>query len=208
MEAMARLFTSDLHLGHRNIARYEPGRAVAAGIPPLLGPADDATQARLDALLIDRWNAVVQPDDEVWVLGDLCLGQLDRTLSLVTELAGRIVLVPGNHDRVWAGDERRERWLDAYHDAGVDQIVDGPTELELSDATVVDLDHFPYVGDSRDEERFHSWRPLDRGRVLLHGHVHSRWRTEGPMINVGVDVWDLAPVREAEVVALVRDACR
>ncbi len=56
---MARFFTADLHLGHRNIARYEPGRAQAAGVAPLDGPADDETQSRLDSFLIDRWNEVV-----------------------------------------------------------------------------------------------------------------------------------------------------
>src|SRR5690606_9568181 len=73
---MSRSFTADLHLGHRNIARYEPERARAAGVAPLDGPADDETQSRLDSFLIDRWNEVVGPDDEVWLLGDACMGRL------------------------------------------------------------------------------------------------------------------------------------
>lgn len=200
---MARLFTADLHLGHRNIARYEPGRARAAGVEPLDGPADDATQAALDDDLIARWNAVVAPEDEVWLLGDACMGRLDDTVPLLGRLAGRIVLVPGNHDRVWAGDPRRDQWWDRYLAAGIDEIVDGTTSLELADGTVVDADHFPYVGDSHDEDRFAPWRPEDRGRVLLHGHVHSTWRTDGRMVNVGVDVWDLAPVPEQRLIDLI-----
>ena len=39
---------------------------------------------------------------------------------------------------------------------------------------------------------------------LLHGHVHERWRQQGRMVNVGVDVWDLAPVPE-EVIAQLMD---
>ena len=200
---MARFFTADLHLGHRNIARYEPRRAQAAGVPPLEGPADDETQARLDAFLIDRWNDVVDADDEVWLLGDACMGRLDETLPLLGRLQGRIVLVPGNHDRVWAGDHRRDQWWDRYLDAGIDEIVDGTTSVELADGTVVDADHFPYEGDSGDHDRHQAERPVDRGRVLLHGHVHSRWRTNGRMINVGIDVWDHAPVPEPRVVELV-----
>lgn len=200
---MARFFTADLHLGHRNIARYEPGRARAAGVAALDGPAGDETQSRLDSFLIDRWNEVVGPDDEVWLLGDACMGRLDRTIESLRRLLGRIMLVPGNHDRVWAGDHRREQWWDRYLDAGVDEIIDGTTSLELADGTVVDADHFPYEGDSRAEDRYVDWRPLDRGRVLLHGHVHSSWRTNGRMINVGVDVWDFAPISEQQIIELV-----
>ena len=200
---MRRFFTSDLHIGHRNIARYEPGRARAIGIEALQGSADDATQAQLDTHLIDRWNEVVGPDEEVWILGDAVMGQLDTTLDELGRLRGRIVLVPGNHDRVWAGDRRRDQWWDRYLQAGIDEIVDGTAELELADGTVVDLDHFPYEGDSGPGDRFVEWRPPNRGRVLLHGHVHSTWRTNGRMINVGVDVWDHLPIPEAQVTDLV-----
>lgn len=200
---MARFFTADLHLGHRNIARYEPERARAAGVAPLDGSVDDETQSRLDSFLIDRWNEVVGPDDEVWLLGDACMGRLDRTIGQLSRLLGRTVLVPGNHDRVWAGDHRRAQWWDRYLAAGIDEIVDGTATLELADGTVVDLDHFPYEGDSLGEDRHVEWRPTDHGRVLLHGHVHSSWRTNGRMINVGVDVWDFTPVPEEEILGLV-----
>lgn len=116
------------------------------------------------------------------------------------------MLVPGNHDRVWAGDKRRDRWWDRYLTEGIDEIVDATTTVELADGTVVDLDHFPYVGDHMEEDRFREWRPKDRGRVLLHGHVHSSWRTNGRMINVGVDVWAYAPITEQRVVDLVHSA--
>ena len=31
---------------------------------------------------------------------------------------------------------------------------------------------------------------------LLHGHVHEKWRQQGRMVNVGVDVWDFTPIAE------------
>ena len=61
--------------------------------------------------------------------------------------------------------------------------------------------HFPYFGDSHDEERFESHRPIDDGRLLLHGHVHTRWHVEGHQVNVGCDVWDYRPVSEESIVA-------
>ena len=203
---MARFFTADLHLGHRNIARYETGRAHAAGVAPFQASADDETQSRLDSFLINRWNEVVGPDDEVWLLGDACMGRLDRTIDQLGRLLGRIVLVPGNHDRVWVGDHRRDQWWDRYLGAGIDEIIDGTATLELVDGTVVDVDHFPYEGDSGDQDRYVNHRPVDRGRVLLHGHVHSTWRTNGRMVNVGVDVWDHKPVPEQRLVEIVSSA--
>lgn len=135
---MARFFTADLHLGHCNIARYHPGRALAAGVAPLRASAGDETQSHLDSFLINQSNEVVGPDDEVWLLGDACMGRLDRTIDRLSRLLGR--------------------------------------------------------------------SPEDHGRVLLHGRVHSAWRTDGCMVNVGVDVWDYAPIPGRQVVEVVRIA--
>src|SRR4051794_15711876 len=107
---MTRWFTSDLHLGHTNIIQYanRPFSSVDA----------------MDRTLIDRWNEVVCDSDEVWCLGDMAMGQLDRTRPLISELAGRKVLLAGNHDRCWAGHtsgraaERLPMWIDRYRRAG------------------------------------------------------------------------------------------
>jgi calcineurin-like phosphoesterase family protein len=64
--------------------------------------------------------------------------------------------------------------------------------------------HFPYRGDSHDQDRYVEHRPVDEGAWLLHGHVHERWRVLDRMINVGVDVWDYRPVSEATLADLIR----
>jgi len=58
------------------------------------------------------------------------------------------------------------------------------------------LCHFPYRGDSQEQDRFPDARPIDKGEWLLHGHVHDRWSQNGRMINVGVDANDFTPVSE------------
>jgi calcineurin-like phosphoesterase family protein len=183
-----RWFTSDLHLGHTNIIGYTS--------------RPYATTAGMDADLVKRWNAVVGADDEVWVLGDLALGRLDDSLRSVRALQGRIVLVPGNHDRVAAYHRRAAAETSRYRAAGVDAIVHGPAALELAGRTVL-ADHFPYAGDSHGEDRYAEYRPVDTGLWLLHGHVHTQWRQSGRMINVGIDAWGGAPVAEDDVAALV-----
>ena len=187
-------FTADLHLGHRNIIDYcdRPFADVAA----------------MDRALVERWNAVVAAEDEVWVLGDLAMGRIADSLALVGELRGRKVLVSGNHDRCWIGNgHRAERWAQRYLDAGLAEIRQGQVEHRIG-ATDVLLCHFPYEGDSHDEDRFDEHRPVDRGGWLIHGHVHETWAQRGRMINVGVDATGYRPISEAELATMIEQGPR
>jgi len=182
-------FTADLHLGHANIISYcnRPFPDVAAMNDELMG----------------RWNDVVAPTDTVWVLGDVALGAIDQTLAMVSRLTGHKRLLAGNHDRCWAGNGRRARgWTERYRDAGFDEVHQGEVALDLEGVGVTAC-HFPYRGDSHDEDRYLEHRPVDRGGWLLHGHVHERWRQWGRMINVGVDAWDYRPVSAPTLASLV-----
>jgi calcineurin-like phosphoesterase family protein len=186
---MSTWFTADLHLGHANIIRY--------------CDRPFASAEEMDEGLIERWNDVVADADTVWVLGDVALGRIDHSLSLVGRLNGRKVLVAGNHDRCWAGHGRRaEGWTERYLAAGFDEVRQGEVRLEVGGVPALAC-HFPYRGDSHDEDRYVEYRPVDRGGWLLHGHVHERWRQSSRMINVGVDVWDYRPASEAAIGALM-----
>jgi calcineurin-like phosphoesterase family protein len=186
---MTTWFTADLHLGHGNIIGYcdRPWPDVAA----------------MNAALVERWNDTVSPDDIVWVLGDLAMGSIDDSLALVAALPGRKLLLAGNHDRCWAGHgNRAEPWVARYLDAGFAEIHQGELHLDVGGHRVLAC-HFPYRGDSHDHDRYVNARPVDRGEWLLHGHVHERWRHDGRMLNVGVDVWDFRPVSEAQLAGLI-----
>ena len=54
----------------------------------------------MNRAMVERWNDVVAAQrvgDEVWILGDLVLGQLTVNLAAhVSRLKGHKVLVPGN----------------------------------------------------------------------------------------------------------------
>lgn len=195
---MRRWFTADLHLGHANIIRY------------CQRPFADA--ATMNAELIRRWNETVDDADEVWVLGDVALGTIAETLPLVSELAGRKVLVPGNHDRCWAGHgPKSAEWVPRYHEAGFDAILQGVVPLDFLQDGVghpARACHFPIEGDSQDEDRFDAFRPTPAPGWLLHGHVHTRWRRNGDQLNVGCDVWDYRPVAEGLVVETLQDRQR
>ena len=188
---MTMWFTADLHFGHANIIGYS-GR-----------PFADA--AAMNEALIERWNAAVQPDDTVWVLGDVALGRIDESLDLVTQLHGRKLLLAGNHDRCWAGHgARADGWAERYLAAGFAEVHQGRTHIAVDRKRTLAC-HFPYRGDSHDHDRYVAERPVDKGEWLLHGHVHERWRQRGRMINVGVDAWGCGPVDESTLAALIHD---
>ena len=191
---MARWFTSDLHLGHTNIIEYcgRPFHSIG----------------EMNETLISQWNEVVGADDEVWVLGDVVMGRMDETLSLVGRLAGRKTLLTGNHDRCWPGKKGATResvaeWRGHYYRAGFETIVDGRVDLNLGGRELRAC-HFPYRGESHDHDRYADHRPADDGvSWLLHGHVHESWCVADRMINVGVDAWDFRPVSERDLLDLI-----
>jgi hypothetical protein len=82
---MSTYFTSDHHFSH----------AGALG----LYRRPVASVAEMDREMIDRWNSVVGPDDEVWHLGDFAIRQRpERVASLAKALHGRKHLIVGNKD--------------------------------------------------------------------------------------------------------------
>lgn len=187
-----RWLTADLHFGHVRIGELagRPHADVHAG----------------DSLLTMRWRERVAPEDEIFILGDLAMGDFARSLALVASLPGRKMLVPGNHDRVHpayrASPEKRSRWLSAYEEAGL-QVLPLEVDIDLGEGMVVRASHFPYSGDHTEQDRHVEWRPQDDGRWLVHGHVHELWKMKDRQVNVGVDVWDYSPVSASEVRSLI-----
>ncbi len=165
-----RWFTADLHLGHTGVLKWRP---------------QFSTLDEMHGEIIKRWNDVVSDSDEVWVLGDVALRW--SALPLMDSLKGTKHLVAGNHDACHPRHHDHAKRLHRYlqHFESVHLMVE-------SDDIV--LSHFPYSGDHTREDRFAEWRPVDEGKILLHGHVHDAWCVKGRQINVGVDVWDFAPV--------------
>ena len=153
---MSLFFTADTHFGdHRTINIWKR---------PFAGTAE------MDALLIERWNAAVAPDDEVWHLGDVARRAADVP-GLLERLNGRKHLLRGNNDP--AGTLAAPGW------ASVGEYA----ELEVDGHRLV-LCHYP----------FRSWNGQHRGALNLHGHSHGRLKPLPRQYDVGTDVHGFAPV--------------
>ncbi|MET4638414.1 metallophosphoesterase [Mycetocola sp. 2940] len=187
-DTMTTWWTSDTHFSHENIIKYcnRPFRDVQ----------------EMNEALIEKWNSTVSPDDVVYHLGDLALGQaIEQQIALTARLEGHKHLVPGNHDRIAESFEGRRndaKFLPLYEDAGW-SILPEKFEHSIGERRVV-VCHFPYVGDSLDEDRYRLYRPRNSGLPIIHGHVHNLFATLGRQFNVGVDVRGFAPVDEAVIV--------
>ncbi|GAB7005396.1 metallophosphoesterase [Nocardioides sp. AN3] len=184
-------FTADQHFGHARLLELSTRRGAAF---------HDVRD--MNAQLITNWNTVVAPEDTVYVLGDVDMH--GKSLALIEQLVGTKILISGNHDACWGGVrggwKARAEYLAAGFDAVMDFAVTALAPLRpQAPATRVLLSHFPYAGDSHDEDRYAQFRLRDEGTVLLHGHVHDAFRERRTKngtwgINVGVDWWDYVPV--------------
>ena len=160
---MTVFFTSDTHFGH--------GGALGLYRRPF------ASVAAMNGVLVERWNATVGSEDEVWHLGDFSIRQPQAVVAgLLDRLNGRKHLVSGNNDPPATTEELNWASVQPY------------AEITLDGVFLV-LCHYP----------FRRWRRMDKGSLDLHGHCHGRLRPQPRQVDVGVDVWDFRPVTLAEI---------
>ncbi|AXH49338.1 phosphoesterase [Streptomyces phage Blueeyedbeauty] len=188
---MTRFFTSDTHFGHARIIE--------------LCNRPFSSVEEMNEEMIARWNAVVKPTDTVIHFGDVALGKIAESLPLIERLNGIKSLIPGNHDRIFSGEKEKQRirFMENYEWVFNGGIMPETSRFKI-DGKLVMGSHFPYSGDSHGEDRHADKRPNDEGLPLIHGHVHDKWKFNGRMFNVGVDVNNFTPVSEDEVVAWLR----
>jgi calcineurin-like phosphoesterase family protein len=181
-------FTADWHLGHARICELS-GRPFAS--------VDEMNEE-----IVARHNAVVAPDDTLWILGDVCMGPIQETLALIQRVNGKKYLVAGNHDRCFHGygdnavnAVQFQHWVAEYRRAGFGLVDTGHTLrrrgfgtlVELAPTTrgtgnrttfgvQVELSHFPTVGESDPNraDRFADYRPRPLGGVDRRSTTH-RW---------------------------------
>lgn len=186
-------FTSDGHTGHERILELGEGRPFKS-------------ISHMHSTLVANHNAVVTDEDEVYFLGDIALGDIEKSLTVYQGMVGKKFLIPGNHDRNFSGHSKNyiEKHQGLYEKYGF-TVLDETISMELGGHEVI-LSHFPYTEkiynkDGRD--KFAKNRPVDNGLALIHGHTHQRnqWKQENNrMFHVGVDSNKFTPVSETTII--------
>ncbi len=182
--------SSDHHFHHANVITYckRPFSSVE----------------EMNEEMVKRWNGVVKPEDTVYYLGDFSLAQR-AVPEFGPRLNGIKHLFMGNHDHCHpCHKSKAEGKRKIYYDAGF-KTIEMHGELEVAGQKVT-ISHMPYWPDQLTEGyemKYKEFRPTNQGLWLLHGHVHEKWKTNGKMINVGVDAWNFYPVAIDDIATLI-----
>ena len=158
---MTTFFTADTHFGHA-AARAFYRRPFA-------------TVAEMDDALAANWNAVVEPGDEVFHLGDFAVRHADPA-GLLIRLHGTKHLLTGNNDPPTVTGL-----------AGWSSVA--PYLETTRDGTKLVLCHYA----------LRTWRDIGRGAHNLHGHSHGRLKPLPRQFDVGVDARLFEPVTLAQL---------
>lgn len=169
-------FISDTHFFHANMLKFtdDKGQLVRPGFQ---------SSEHMNEVMIENWNKLVKPQDHVWHLGDVCMGQSTGAHNaLLHRLNGHKRLCIGNHDKIKSealhcNFEKIELWR-------------GWKEQNFV------CSHIPLRPDNF------------RGGVQfnVHGHIHERVIDDPRYINICVEHTNYTPVHMDELIARIHSA--
>lgn len=168
-------FTSDWHFGHDREFVWKP-----RGFSNI---------QEHDERIIIRHNNLVAPDDDVYVLGDLMLGDNEHGLDCIRRIKGKLHIIRGNHDT--------DRRIELYRSL--------PAVVEICDAKYLRergyhffLSHYPSLTGNLEKES------LKQMTCNIFGHTHQKaqFYNDIPyMVCVCVDALDCFPLSIDEIIS-------
>lgn len=175
---MAIFVTSDWHFGHDREFIWKP-----RGFQNL---------EEHDETIIHNHNTFVAPEDDVYVLGDLMLGDAEHGLDCIKRMNGKLHIVLGNHDT--------DRRVALYRSL--------PQVVEIADAIKLKyngyhffLCHYPTMTGNLERES------LKQMTCNIFGHTHQKtyFYNDIPyMFHCGVDSNMCYPVPIPEVIGMMK----
>lgn len=186
---MTTFFTSDLHIGHQRCAvDFRPH-----------GSLDD-----MHNFIITTWNTNITSADDVYVLGDIFMGEW-KTLAKANEFLNLLNfksfnVIPGNHDKpnflrelsIYRGRNGKNDF-----DVSITHIVEKRFPVETKNTKMYPLvcSHYPLA----------SWSTVAKGIGHVHGHCHMAYKGKGRILDVGWDgfyterkkgIWSVDDIKE------------
>lgn len=162
-------YTSDLHFGHNNIIKFCERPWVNTD--------------EMDQALIENWNARINENDHVYILGDFCVNK-NLFIEILGKLKGFKHFVLGNHDPKGIMNAVKHLKNVFFHDL-IHTVKDGNKKIVLC--------HYP----------IREWNGYYYGVVHFHGHTHGTIgdNFQDNAFDVGVDSRDYEPKLYEEIVA-------
>lgn len=133
---------SDFHWGHKNIMNF---------CPATRAHYRDVDHMNRD--MIEQWNNLVEPEDLVYMLGDIAFMNGFEASKIVNSLNGRKILIKGNHDNKTIKDFHFRNSFEEIHDY---------LEIHYNGVKVC-MFHYPIA----------EFNSQHRGAVHFHGHLHQ-----------------------------------
>lgn len=138
--------TSDWHFSHDREFVYKP-----RGFNSV---------EEMNIALVERHNSIVTPEDDVYVLGDLCLGgtdSLERNKEFISSMNGKLHIAFGNH----CTDSRKKMY------AELPNVVETAWAIALKYRKYhFYMSHFPTLTGNLEKES------LKQMTLNLYGHTH------------------------------------
>lgn len=173
-------FSSDLHFNHDKEFLYKP-----RGFNSV-----DA----MNMAIVNNWNSIVKDEDEVYILGDLMLGDNKAGMSFLKLLKGKLHIIIGNHDT--------EPRIELYKTLENVVEVCYATQLKYKKAYFF-LCHYPVMTANFDDQK--SWA---KHLINLFGHTHQKekfYNNNPYMYSVGLDAHNNFPVSIEQVIEDIKN---
>lgn len=172
-------FTSDTHFGHDREFIW--------------GPRGFTNHVDHDKEVIRRWNEVVGPDDIVYHLGDVMLGDNKYGISCLRQLNGNIKIIPGNHDT--------QTRLDLYRMVENVEVL-GLAEMIKYKKYHFYLSHHPTMTSNLEKAPY-----LRMHLINLYGHTHQQTQFYNGipfMFHVGLDSNNNTPISIDDAIEVMK----
>lgn len=172
--------TSDTHFGHDREFIW--------------GPRGFLNVQQQDETVIENWNAIVEPDDIVYHLGDVMLNDNEHGLECVRRLNGHIKLILGNHDT----DARKK----LYETLPNVEVLGYSAMIKYKKYNFY-LSHFPTLTANLDGSTH-----LRENILNLYGHTHQKtnfYEDRPFMYHVGLDSHHNTPVLLDDIIQDMKD---
>ena len=141
-------YISDLHLNHNNIIKFDRKEDRFFSVE------------QMNQIIINNWNSVVKPGDNVYILGDFDWGKEEKWIQSLNQMKGNKHLILGNHDLDKFSSKLKQKFSSISNYKEIGDFV-GEKKIKVI------MSHYPMLAFNKS---------YSSGVIHLFGHVH--WYTD------------------------------